>query len=138
MTDTLVCRCGAEFPLGNDVCHVCGSPTTAAMPKSNFANVRHNLYVGWVIGFAHRAGLKVIPMYDEGGNYTDRFVIDMNGRAITLVVPEPPDDWELTGFPDPECPGCGAKPALQIRGWWESSHDPECTWLNDPEAEPYS
>ena len=105
---------------------------------SHFANPRHNLYVGWVIGHAYRHGLHAVPVMDEDGNYTDRFAIDVGGQPLTLIVPEPPDDWELTGFDDVTCPACGAKAQLQVRGWWETSHGTDCTWLADPESEPYS
>ena len=36
----------------------------------------------------------------------------------------------------PVCPGCGAV-AIKPVGWL-TSHDRDCTWLNDPDAEPYS
>jgi hypothetical protein len=58
-----------------------------------FDSDRHALYTGWVIGRAVRAGLAVTPVYDDDGNYTDRFVIDRIG--ITVVVPPPPDDWTV-------------------------------------------
>jgi hypothetical protein len=61
----------------------------------NFQDDRHALYVGWVMGMAHQNGLDAEPVVDAAGNYTDRFLIDVGGQQIALVVPYPPDDWTL-------------------------------------------
>jgi hypothetical protein len=66
---------------------------------SNFIDDRHNLYVGWVLGIALLNGLRLAPVVDDLGNYTDRLRLVMPNPdgtfTIDLVVPYPPDDWEL-------------------------------------------
>lgn len=58
---------------------------------------RHALYVGWVLGCAHRHGVPLVPVTDHEGNYTDRLVLDLvdDNVTLTIVVPPPPDDWVL-------------------------------------------
>ena len=64
---------------------------------------RHARYAGWICGLAIANGLEVLPVVDEAGYYTDRVEVkllrpisDGNPRVtVTLVVPPPPDDWEL-------------------------------------------
>jgi len=69
---------------------------------SNFLDIRHNLYVGWVAGIAWRNGVNAEPVLDEAGNVTDRLAIHFDTAdnvedkiSITVVVPPPPADWEL-------------------------------------------
>ena len=62
---------------------------------SPFADDRHVLYTGWVIGIAVRHGLEVAAVYDEAGNYTDRLVVDLGDVSLELVVPPPPAEWVL-------------------------------------------
>jgi hypothetical protein len=64
---------------------------------------RHALYVGWVLGVALTSGVKAAPIYDGDGDYTDRLTITFERsphRAwtvdVTVVVPPPPDGWQLT------------------------------------------
>jgi len=57
---------------------------------------RHALYVGWILGTALRNGVLARPVVDANDDYTDRLAIDLvDGTTIYVVVPEPPDDWEL-------------------------------------------
>lgn len=64
---------------------------------SNFADDRHALYVGWVLGIAAKHHLAFEPEADGEGNYTDRLLYGVRpGLTLTLVVPPPPDDWEVT------------------------------------------
>lgn len=106
---------------------------------SNFIDERHNLYVGWVLGFAIRHGLPVTPVADDDDNFTDRFNIDIAGQMITVVVPYPPEDWTLDTQPDvPTCPACKARADVRSRWWWETAHDPDCSWLADENSEPYA
>lgn len=66
---------------------------------SNFVSETHTLYVGWVLGIALQNGVDAVPVLDEDGNYTDRLTIPWcrgdDLVHITVVVPPPPDDWEL-------------------------------------------
>ena len=63
---------------------------------SNFISDRHSLYVGWVIGIAHRNGVPLEPVRDDAGDWTDRAELTLSPHVtITLVVPPPPDDWTL-------------------------------------------
>lgn len=58
---------------------------------------RHALYVGWALGVALRQGVPIEPVRDEAGNYTDRLVLHVSDQAdLTVVVPPPPEDWQLT------------------------------------------
>lgn len=62
---------------------------------SNFVDDRHNLYCGWVFGLALKYDLPLQPIYDDG-NFTNRMAMALpNGITITIVVPPPPDDWQL-------------------------------------------
>jgi len=66
----------------------------------NFISDRHALFVGWVLGIAVRNGVPASPVFDDDGNYTDRINIRIGDTAaervtLTVVVPEPPDDWKL-------------------------------------------
>ncbi len=38
--------------------------------------------------------------------------------------------------PAPVCPGCGAI-AVLLGPVWETRHELDCTWMADPDAEPY-
>lgn len=67
--------------------------------------IRHAMYVGWVLGIAIRNGLDVEAVLDDAGNYTDRLEVKLrqpkarsfsSSVAVVLVVPPPPDDWILT------------------------------------------
>lgn len=63
--------------------------------RRHFANDRHALYAGWLIGTAMREGVVIHPIVNQDGNYTDRiWVASLNAE---LVVPEPPDDWDFDG-----------------------------------------
>jgi hypothetical protein len=63
----------------------------------NFVDTRHALYVGWVAGVAMRHNLAFEPVLDENGEFTDRLIYGVRpGLTFTVVVPPPPDDWELT------------------------------------------
>jgi hypothetical protein len=62
-----------------------------------FADDRHSLYVGWVIGVGMRHGIDLRPVVDDEGNYTDHAELRVrDDLTITFVVPPPPDDWSLT------------------------------------------
>ena len=61
----------------------------------SFVDDRHTLYVGWVLGLAIKHDLDASPVFDDDGNYTDRLIIGVGNRQITVVVPPPPDDWNL-------------------------------------------
>jgi hypothetical protein len=64
---------------------------------SNFHNDRHNLYAGWVAGIAAKHGVPLHPVKDSMGNYTAELQLELPGDiTITLVVPEPPEDWNLS------------------------------------------
>jgi len=66
------------------------------MAEDYFVDDRHALYVGWVAGIATRHGLRVAPVMVDT-DYTDRIeLIFTDELSITVVVPYPPDDWELT------------------------------------------
>lgn len=60
-------------------------------------NPRHALYVGWVLGIALRHDVLATPVLDEDENYTDHLevYVPANGVTITVIVPPPPDDWEI-------------------------------------------
>lgn len=63
---------------------------------SKFVDDRHNLYCGWVFGLALKYDLPLQPIYDEDGIVTDRMLMALpNGITIEIVVPPPPDDWQL-------------------------------------------
>lgn len=69
-----------------------------SQPKgfSNFYNTRHNLYVGWVVGAALRNGIPLEPVVDSDGLVTAELRLLLpDGIVITLLVPEPPEDWDL-------------------------------------------
>ena len=69
----------------------------ASRPPSNFTSDRHVLYAGWVMGQMLRSGLPFEPVLDPEGNYTNRVTVGppQGGQRITLVIPPPPDDWDL-------------------------------------------
>lgn len=47
------------------------------------------------------------------------------------------DEWTDDDFEEPPvCPGCKAV-AFKPKGWL-TTHEQDCSWLNDPDAEPYS
>jgi hypothetical protein len=55
---------------------------------------RHAMYVGWVAGIGLRNGVRLVPTVDDVGNYTDHLQLTIGGgQVVTVVVPEPPDDW---------------------------------------------
>lgn len=67
------------------------------MPVRHFADDRHAIYVGWVLGSLIRTSSQVRPVLDDRGNYTDRIEVRLPGVGyVGLIVPEPPDDWVLT------------------------------------------
>jgi hypothetical protein len=61
-----------------------------------FADDRHALYAGWIIGLGMKQGVFFKPVVDDDGNYTDRIMLPLGEGEITFVVPPPPDDWSLT------------------------------------------
>lgn len=62
----------------------------------NIVDGRHALYVGWVAGIALNSGIRLLPVVDDDGNYTDQLTLPINqGVILTVVVPYPPDDWEI-------------------------------------------
>jgi hypothetical protein len=72
----------------------------ASRPASNFTSDRHVLYAGWVMGEMIRSGLPFVPIRDADGNYTNRVTLAPplggdNAPQITLLIPPPPDDWDL-------------------------------------------
>jgi len=64
---------------------------------SAFTDPRHALYVGAVVGIGLRHGVPLAPILDDDGNYTNRIVLGIPHAhvTVTLVVPPPPDDWQL-------------------------------------------
>lgn len=62
---------------------------------SPFADDRHTLYCGWVMGALMHDGLDFTPVTKDG-NYTDLLTIELGEHRITLAIPYPPDDWTLT------------------------------------------
>ena len=78
----------------------------SARPASNFTSDRHALYAGWVLSQLLRSGLPATPVRDADGNYTNRVEFHPplggdNPPKITLLIPSPPDDWDLLGGPPP-------------------------------------
>jgi hypothetical protein len=78
--------------------------TVAAMTslQSNFESDRHALYVGWVVGMARKHGLRVIPVIDDHGDYTDHIEVELPANEtrygidhITVVIGAPPEEWHL-------------------------------------------
>ena len=62
----------------------------------NYANPRHCLYVGWVVGHAMKHGIPAVPVLDDQGNYTPIIEVTLDeGVTIQVIVPEPPDGWTL-------------------------------------------
>jgi hypothetical protein len=70
-------------------------------PATNFTSDRHAFYAAWVIAEMSRSGLPVAPVRDADGNYTNRVTINppLGGdpRPLILMIPPPPDDWDLLG-----------------------------------------
>jgi len=63
------------------------------IPAPLFANERHALYVGTIIGKAMRLGMSVRPVVDDDGNYMPRIYI--GSLDIEVIVPPPDEDWTL-------------------------------------------
>lgn len=62
-----------------------------------FQDDRHALYVGWIMGIGMRHGFDFKPVVDDDGNFTDRIIVNLKPYAsITLVIPYPPEDWQVT------------------------------------------
>jgi len=77
----------------------------AQVPASNFTSDRHVLYAGWVLGELMRCLPTVTPIRDTEGNYTNRVTLTLEGDAtITLLIPPPPDDWDILGTLRPIMP----------------------------------
>jgi hypothetical protein len=95
--DTGLCVGCAAHP-ANLLTNLVKAVTTVG-EKAHFESDRHALYVGWVLGCAMRAGIKITPVRDDEDNYTDRLIIEIPDRqtpavyTITVVIPPPPDDW---------------------------------------------
>lgn len=67
----------------------------------NFETDRHALYCGWVMGVAKRHGLPFEAVMEDG-NWTPKLALRVSDDvAITLVIPPPPDEWELVPDQDP-------------------------------------
>jgi len=66
---------------------VANAEQEADMPQA----IRHQLYIGWVLGMARaNAGTGGPPIHHEGGNR-----VSVQGVAAMLVIPMPPKDWTL-------------------------------------------
>lgn len=90
-----------------------------ARPASNFTSDRHTLYAGWVLGELIRSGLPVEPVRDASGNYTNRITVNPplggeSAHAVTLMIPPPPDDWDL--FAGGQFDGAGTADGPIFRG----------------------
>jgi hypothetical protein len=70
----------------------------SAKPEPEGLSGRHAQYVGWVASLALGHGIRAVPVCDEDGRYTDRLKVPFiyDHVVVELVVPPPPDDWELT------------------------------------------
>lgn len=82
-------------------------PTQAATQAATqgppyFADDRHALYAGAILGIGMKYGIPLSPVVDDQGNFTDRFTLALEGGAITitLVVPPPPDEWTMASWQD--------------------------------------
>jgi len=64
---------------------------------SNFANDRHALFCGWVMGRLVHQGVRVRSCVDEHMNYLPRvhFIEDDPAQCYDLDIPEPSEDWRL-------------------------------------------
>ncbi len=67
-----------------------------------FADDRHAAYAGWVLGVARNNGVMLEPVYDEHGNYLNRFTLELAAPkerpatfTVTFVIPYPPEDWMM-------------------------------------------
>lgn len=63
-----------------------------------FVDNMHAFYAGWCIGMLIRQGVTVYPCVDPQGDYTPRLrIVDVDdpARSIELIIPEPPDDWQM-------------------------------------------
>ena len=63
---------------------------------SNFESDAHALYTGWVIGRMIKEEMPVVPRVDEQGDYKPEVDLDIGGYIVTLVIPSPPDEWDMT------------------------------------------
>jgi hypothetical protein len=52
--------------------------------------IRHNQYIGWVLGIARTHGL--VEFVPAGGNRFDLRIADE--LSVTLVIPYPPEEWQ--------------------------------------------
>lgn len=74
----------------------------AQQAATNFTSDRHAFYAAWVISELARSGMPVTPVRDEDGNYTNRLTVcppqgGDNPPKITLMIPPPPESWDLLG-----------------------------------------
>lgn len=69
--------------------------SSANIKTPHFIDDRHAIYVGWVMGIALKNGLEFRPVLDGQHNYTDRISMEVGPARITVVVPYPPDEWQL-------------------------------------------
>ena len=76
--------------------------TIIAVGPPYFADERHALYAGWIVGIAMSNGIEVEVLADPEGNYTGEIRLGLprllngitQGRdTVTLSVPYPPQDW---------------------------------------------
>lgn len=67
----------------------------------NFVDERHALYCGWVMGLTLRHELPIRPGIDEDGDYNSLLFVELPGEhLLTLVIPYPPDDWNMIDQPE--------------------------------------
>lgn len=65
--------------------------------NGNFANDRHALYCGWVLGKLQGLDAEVRPVRDAASNYLPRLDLELaSGEVVRLFIPEPSDDWGLS------------------------------------------
>jgi hypothetical protein len=70
----------------------------------------------------------------------DEPIVTKTGRVLTDADIQALADEAEAGYP--VCPGCGAiarHVANPILGpTWETVHEDDCSWMHDPDSEPYS
>lgn len=72
------------------------------MPRSsnpsNFTSDRHTLYAGWVAAMAkkHLGGDVVTLVADDNNDVTPYLDVTVTpGLTLRLMIPAPPEDWDL-------------------------------------------
>jgi hypothetical protein len=51
-------------------------------PSRNFANDRHALQAGFLMGLMLKHGVDIRPVVDDDGNYTDAYTIRLDGDFL--------------------------------------------------------